>query len=148
MISDNRQLTTDNCVERRRLERRAPGEGESVSRVRLRTGRELSVVDVSDGGALVEGARLLPGTHLDVHVITRDGRVLVRSRVVRAYVAELQSNAVRYRGALAFDRAIDTSRATGYALPSAAMAHRREPGSDYPVSTSSAVAPNEHRMTA
>ena len=148
MTSDNRQLTTDNCVERRRLDRRAPDEGEAVSRVRLRTGRELSVVDVSDGGALVEGARLLPGTHLDVHVTTRGGRVLVRSRVVRAYVAELQSNAVRYRGALAFDRVIDTSRATGYALPSAVTAHRQDPGSDYPVSTSSAVVPNEHRMTA
>lgn len=119
-----------------------------MSRVRLRTGLELSVVDVSDSGALVEGARLLPGTHLDVHVITRDGRVLVRSRVVRAYVAELQSNAVRYRGALAFDRAIDTSRATGYALPSPVAAHRQDPGSDYPVGTSSAMAPNEHRMTA
>ena len=147
-MTDNRQLTTDNGMERRRLERRAPDEGETVSRVRLRTGRELSVVDVSDGGALVEGARLLPGTHLDVHVTTRDGRVLVRSRVVRAYVAELESNAVRYRGALAFDRAIDTSRAAGYALPSVVTAHRQAPGSDYPGSTSSETMPNEHRMTA
>ena len=116
--------------------------------MRLRTGLQLSVVDVSDGGALVEGARLLPGIHLDVHVTTRDGRVLVRSRVVRAYVAELRANAVRYRGALAFDRAIDTSRATGNALPPSVAVHRRDPGSDYPVSGSSTVAPNEHRMTA
>ena len=27
-------------------------------------------------------------------------------------------------------------------------AHRQDPGSDYPVGTSSAMAPNEHRMTA
>ena len=135
-------------MERRRLERRAPGEGEAVSRVRLRTGRELSVVDVSDGGALVEGARLLPGTHVDVHVTTRDGRVLVRSRVVRAYVAELQSNAVRYRVALAFDRAVDTSCASGYALPPPRMALHQDSGSIYPASNSSAVAANDHRMTA
>ena len=135
-------------MERRRLERRAPERGEPVSRVRLRTGLELSVVDVSDSGALVEGARLLPGTHLDVHVITRDGRVLVRSRVVRAYVAELQSTAVRSRGALAFDRAIDTSRASGYALPSLVAVNRQAEGSDYPASASSAIASNEHRMTA
>lgn len=148
MTSDTRQLTTDNCVERRRLERRAPDAGETVSRVRLRTGRELSVVNVSDGGALVEGARLLPGTHMDVHVTTRDGRVLVRSRVVRAYVAGLQANAVRYRVALAFDRVIDTSRASGYVLPSPLAAHHQESGSGYPVSTLSAVAANDHRMTA
>ncbi len=135
-------------MERRRLERRAPGAEEPVSRVRLRTGPELSVVDVSDSGALVEGARLLPGTHLDVHVTTRDGRVLVRSRVVRAYVAELRSNAVRYRGALAFDRPIDTSRLAGYALLSRTPADRGDEGSDYPTSASSAVTPNEHRMTA
>ena len=147
-MSDNRQLATDNRVERRRLERRVPDGGEPVSRVRLRTGRELSVVDVSDGGALVEGARLLPGTHLDVHVTTSAGRVLVRSRVVRAYVTGLQSNAVRYRGALAFDRVIDTSCAPGYVLPSIVGADREAAGSDYPAGTSSATTLNEHRMTA
>ena len=130
------------------MERRVPDDGEPVSRVRLRTGRELSVVDVSDGGALVEGARLLPGTHLDVHVTTRAGRVLVRSRVVRAYVTGLQSNMVRYRGALAFDRTIDTSCAPGYALPSTVGADREAVGSDYPAGTSSAMTPNDHRMTA
>jgi len=119
-----------------------------MCRIRLRTGRELAVVDVSNGGALVEGARLLPGTHVDVHVTTPDGRVLVRSRVVRSYVADLQSNAVRYRGALAFDRPIDTSRSPGYAMPSLVPANREREGSDYPVTASSAITTDEHRMTA
>jgi hypothetical protein len=78
--------------------------------MRLRTGRELVVIDVADSGALVEGdARLLPGTHLDVHVITRAGRVLIRSRVARAYVCIVQADAIRYRTALAFSTAIDAS---------------------------------------
>jgi hypothetical protein len=82
---------------------------EPASRVRIRAGRELAVVDVSSAGALVEGeARLLPGTHVEVHVIARTGRVLVRSRVVRAYVAALWSDRVVYHGALAFDQPIDT----------------------------------------
>ncbi len=119
-----------------------------MCRIRLRTGRELSVVDVSNGGALVEGARLLPGTHIDVHVTTQDGRVLVRSRVVRAYVAGLQSNTVCYRGALAFDRPIDTSRSAGYAMPLRVPAAREGQGSDYPVIAPSPIAPNEHRLTA
>lgn len=101
-------------MNRRLAERRAPAAGEPLSRVRLRTGGDLSVIDLSDTGLLVQGrSRLLPGVHIDVHVITRDGRVLVRSRVVRAYVAALQADAVSYRAALAFDRAIDTTAEYG-----------------------------------
>ena len=97
-------------MERRRNTRRVPDRAESLSRVRLRAGRdELIVMNVSDGGLLVEGpARLLPGTHTDVHVTTADGRVLVRSRVVRVRVQELQADLIRYRAALAFDRPVHT----------------------------------------
>ncbi len=70
----------------------------------------MSVVDVSHTGVLVEGhVRLLPGTHVDAHVMTRGGRLLIRSRVVRCWVAALQPEAVWYRGALAFDRPVDTA---------------------------------------
>ncbi len=119
-------------MERRRTERRAPDCAEPLSQVRLRGGRDLSVVDISDDGALIEGARLLPGTHVDVHVTTREGRVLVRSRVIRAYVAGLQAHAVRYQAALAFERAVDTSSGKGYAVPLSAPASSLLPGSDYP----------------
>ena len=51
-----------------------PGETESLSRVRLRIGPELHVVDVSDHGVLVEAAaRLLPGARVDLHVVGRHG---------------------------------------------------------------------------
>src|SRR5512147_2595373 len=74
-------------VDRRASARRVPAPEETLSRIRLRTGRELAVVDIGDTGALVEGtARLLPGTHVEVHVVTRDGRTLVRSRITRAAV--------------------------------------------------------------
>jgi hypothetical protein len=90
------------------------------------------VVDVSDAGALVEGpARLLPGTHVDVHLVTSDGRTLVRSRVVRAYVHHLDAHLVRYRGAIAFEHAIDTS-AAGYALPGLPAAGAAIGGTAYP----------------
>jgi hypothetical protein len=76
----------------------------------LRAGRELEVLNISDTGVLVEGAaRLHPGAHVDVHVVTREGRVLVRSRVVRAFISHLEADLVRYRGALAFERTIDTA---------------------------------------
>jgi len=78
--------------------------------MRMRAGAELSVIDVSDAGALVEGAsRLLPGTRIDVHLITREGRVLVRGRVVRAHVWLLQADRIGYRAGIAFDQPVDTS---------------------------------------
>ena len=92
----------------------------------------MRVVDVSDHGALVEGgARLLPGTRVDVHIVTRDGRVLVRSRVVRAFVSHVQRDAVRYRGALAFECRVDTSRHE-YSVPAPIGGFTETSGIDYP----------------
>lgn len=135
-------------LERRRAPRRVPAADEPLSRVRLRTGRELVVVDLSNAGALVEGgARLLPGTHVDVHVVTADGRVLVRSRVARAYVCHLESDAIRYRGALAFERSVDTAP-IGYAIPEVLAAASPAPGSPYPDPTSEAARDVSERLSA
>lgn len=97
-------------IERRAAVRRVPAADETLSRVRLRTGRELAVVDLSDDGALLEGhARLLPGTHVEVHVVTREGRTLMRSRVTRAWVFAVAADDLRYRAALAFDTRVNTA---------------------------------------
>jgi hypothetical protein len=111
--------------------RRTPDADETLARVRLRTGRELAVIDIGDGGALVEGtARLLPGTHIEVHVVTREGRMLVRSRVTRAWVFAVAADMLRYRAALAFDTRVNTAPSrvvtTHPTLPSATT------GSSYP----------------
>jgi hypothetical protein len=118
-------------MDRPRALRRVPQPDEPLSRVRLRTGREMAVVDVSASGVLVEGsARLLPGTHVDVHVVTRDGRVLVRSRVTRCHVVALRADAVTYRGALVFERQVDTS---GYSVSDATQAILVAARAAYPV---------------
>ena len=135
-------------MEYRNTTRRIPLPDEPLSRIRLRTGREMSVVDVGNGGVLVEGhVRLLPGTHVDVHVVTREGRVLVRSRVVRCWVALLQSDAVSYRGALAFDRVVDTAP-NGYGFPDAGRAAVATQGSDYPLRPSPATFPLAEQPSA
>jgi hypothetical protein len=122
------------AIERRRHARRVPQRGEPVARMRARTGWEATVIDVGDGGALIEGsARLLPGTHVEVHVMTRNGRLLIRSRVVRAAVCHVQSDAVRYRTALAFDRTADTAAPAGYALPGTFADELAARGNAYPV---------------
>ena len=90
--------------ERRRATRWIPGPVEALSRVRLRTGGELVVINVSTTGALVEGTtRLLPGTHVDIHVTGAQGRVLVRARVIRCAVWAFTADVIQYRGALAFN---------------------------------------------
>jgi hypothetical protein len=99
--------------------------------VRSRTGRDLDVVDVSHTGLLVEGQpRLLPNTHLDIHIVTRDGRVLIRCRVVRAFVWYLERDLVRYRAGLAFDHDVDT--ASGYPVLGTSSSESLEPGMAYP----------------
>jgi hypothetical protein len=118
--------------ERRRTTRRVPDAREPLAHLRLRAGRELAVLNLSPAGALVEGpTRLLPGTHVDVHIVTRAGRVLVRSRILRAFVSDLQANAVSYRGALAFDRLVDVA-AAGYAIPAVLLDAVSASGSPYP----------------
>ena len=95
-------------TDRRHGNRWVPSATDPVSRVRLRLGRELSVLDVSTSGALVQGTtRLLPGTNVDVHVTASQGRVLVRARVVRCAVWEVTADAVQYRGALAFSTPVE-----------------------------------------
>jgi len=112
---------------------------EPVSRARIRAGRELQVIDVSSHGALVEGdMRLLPGTHVDVHIVASNGRVLVRSRIVRAYVASLSSDRVLYRGGVAFEQPIDISHAAAphaeYVVPDVYGSSTMSEGIAYPTS--------------
>lgn len=134
-------------MERRRGSRRVPISGEPLARMRLRTGRELDVINLSNGGALVEGtARLLPGTHVDVHIVTREGRVLVRSRVIRAYVSHVTGELVRYRCALAFEQQVDTT--AGYDLPASATTSSPVLGTGYPSALAAGSLRCDERFTA
>jgi hypothetical protein len=100
------------------------------------------VVNISSSGAFLEGlTRLLPNTHTDIHIVTRQGRVLVRARVVRSVVWRLERDLVCYRTALAFDTAVDIeagpaaserSEPMGYPVPAEIPGNIDAPGSFYP----------------
>ena len=95
------------------------------------------VINLSNFGALLEGVtRLLPNTHTDLHIVTRHGRVLVRARVVRAFVWQLERDMVCYRTALAFDSSVDTEVA-----PS--LSERKEPSARAPDITNGYYVPVE-----
>jgi len=126
-------------ADRRTAARRTPAADETLKRLRLRTGRELAVVNIGDAGALVEGtARLLPGTHVEVHVVTREGRTLVRSRVMHASVFAVAADILEYRAGLAFDAHVNTAPswvATTRPAPSSAPTGSRYPNQNNPGST-------------
>ena len=106
----------------------------------------MQVLDVSNWGVLVEGAaRLLPGTHVDVHVVTPHGRVLVRSRIARCFVCLIEADALRYRGALAFERQVETS---GYFVPASGHDVVAAAGRVYPSGAPARTAAAEEHLPA
>jgi hypothetical protein len=124
-------------VERRRAIRRNVSPDEPLGHARLRTGGRLRIIEASSLGALVETTeRLLPGRHLDVHIVSAEGRMLVRCRVARAFVAKVEADTVRYQAGFSFDRAIDV-RPAGYGLPSPLVPADADRGMPYPERPSS-----------
>jgi hypothetical protein len=91
-------------TDRRRSVRRSAGEARWAA-ARLRPGRDVALVDIGEGGVLIETpARLFPGTRVVLQFIAPGGSVSVRGRVVRCEVTALDpSRGVRYRGAVSFD---------------------------------------------
>ena len=94
-------------IDRRQSGRLIPESGDSLGRVKLRIGPELTVLDIGNHGVLVEGrCRLAPGARVDIHVVPAPGRVLVRTTVVRACVSQLCHDTVIYRAGLKFDHPV------------------------------------------
>lgn len=71
----------------------------------MRPGREVSVVDWSVSGALVETDRpLRPGGRVHIRLVMRERSVSIAAHVTRCAVSALHAEAgVTYRGALRFD---------------------------------------------
>jgi hypothetical protein len=114
-------VITPPSSERRRNRRHARPEEHRIVAARVRPGYDVSVIDVSAGGALVESERrLMPGAPVELHVRIDHRSEIVRGHIVRCAVARLRANSVCYRGAIAFDRQIPwlaDDVVTGYAVP-------------------------------
>ena len=105
-------MTAKASDERRASARRTRAQCAWLLAARLRPGRDVRVLDLSNGGALVEaGGRLMPGASIVLHLVSVRGHHTLRGTVLRCYVSAIdQSTGVRYRAALAFDH--------GFAVPS------------------------------
>ena len=135
-------------MDRRRAPRRSVTPGEPLAAARLRTGGHLLVVDASSCGVLAETTeRLLPGRHLDVHVVSVGGRLLVRARVARTFVCHVSADVIRYRGALTFDRPVDV-RLEGYVVPALPPELSVISGKSYPERVGTSDIEFAERLTA
>jgi hypothetical protein len=91
-------------LERRRARRRRSVREHGIEAARVRRGVNVTIVNASAGGVLIETFhRLLPGMPLDIHLERNKGISTMRGRVLRCVVVHLTANAVRYQGAIGFD---------------------------------------------
>jgi hypothetical protein len=95
--------------ERRQYTRRRAQELDWVERVRLRTAGEVSLIDLSARGALIDSAvPLRPGAGLSLEIVGRGiATVVVPIHVLRCQVSSLMADSARYRGALEFTHPIE-----------------------------------------
>ena len=109
--------------DRRAHARRRAAELEWLQSVRLSggTGYAVTLIDLSEGGALVEvDAPLRPGARLTLELTGGGLDASVPLEVSRAYIARLKGDSTFYRGACVFAHAIDLPSAA----PSAPMPQR------------------------
>jgi hypothetical protein len=114
--------------ERRSAQRFREAGAHGIATVRVRPGHHADLLDVSEGGALVETTcRLLPGASVELQMETRSGKTSIRGRVVRCDVSKLFPASVWYRGAVQFDRHLPWYAGEhGYGLPGVERSGRPE----------------------
>jgi hypothetical protein len=97
------ETTVAAAVDRRNGARRSI-EQHRIGRARVKPGHDVEVIDISSGGALVEGVRrLLPGTVVELFLVAGDLCASIRGRVLRCAIVGLKPTSVLYRGAIGFD---------------------------------------------
>ena len=123
----------------------------TISHVRavLRPGRLVFLVNLSSGGALVEGRRpLRPGSRVYLHLSTDNQCAGRAAHVLRCAVASLTGvDGVRYRGALKFDAGWESLweefTQQGYVMPVGKQGETTMPGHMLPTRPGCASAMDE-----
>jgi hypothetical protein len=103
----------------RRNARRLGTTEHGIVAARIRPGYQVTLIDLSPGGALVEAdRRLLPGSAVELQIQTSDRQAIMRGSVVRCSVAHVRPASISYRGAIVFDRHMPWfADGGGYDLP-------------------------------
>ena len=98
-------MSRSSDADRRKYSRKSSRECPWLLDARLRSGTEVRVVDISNGGMLLEStSQILPGARLELFLVTQEQRWLVKGRILRCQVARVvREDGVRYHAALAFN---------------------------------------------
>ncbi len=87
---------------------RIPAEALPNLSAKLATGPDIRLVDLSRGGARFEcEKRLLPGAKVALRLVTPDGTLVVRGRVVRSRIVRLERGGLGYDAAIAFNETLN-----------------------------------------
>jgi|SRR5688572_16298144 hypothetical protein len=105
----------DRTITERRVHERADHSWTREARATLRPGHPILIVNISRGGALVEGTRpMRPGTRVLLQIATASGALGLSALVLRCGVRSLSAaDGVIYSGALKFDERRDWTREVG-----------------------------------
>jgi hypothetical protein len=95
----------DDTLTERRRDARFRQPAIAGTRALLRPGYAVALIDLSRGGALIEGPKpLRPGSRVHLQLITKRRAFGIAAHVVRCSVSSLDATVgVQYRGALKFD---------------------------------------------
>jgi hypothetical protein len=103
--------------DRRRAERRGPGDVPWLAGIRTPFGLDLHLMNISSSGLLVEStSKLTPGVSYDLQLCGQGTALQVRARFLRSEVGTITGLGVRYYSAARFDREIDVMRGREYAI--------------------------------
>jgi hypothetical protein len=111
----------DHPLTERRVDQRFGHPAIAGTHAILRPGYAVALVDLSSGGALIEGPRQLrPGARVHLQLLTPHRRIGIGARVLRCAVASL-THGIKYRGAVKFDHRCpelwEGATLDGYAVP-------------------------------
>jgi hypothetical protein len=138
----------DQPVVERRLDARYGQPAIAGTQAILRPGYAVSLIDLSSGGALIQGPRpLRPGARVHLQLVSGNRRFGLAAHVLRCSVASLDSRSgVQYRGALKFDHRCEAlwegHTLDGYLIPENAAAESDATGQALPENRES---PNTRR---
>jgi hypothetical protein len=94
----------ENYVERRTSPRLPPTAFPALKSACLSSGSEVTLINISKGGALLESVdRLAPSTRISLRVITTEGILILQGKILRCMISHLNGG-LRYRSAVAFDQ--------------------------------------------
>ena len=97
-----------NGNERRAARRRPQDDLPWLSKVKLGTGLDVALVNISTSGVLLEsGSKFAPGTTSELHLTGSGANMVVPVRVIRSEIARIDALGVKYHAAAAFDKEID-----------------------------------------